>query len=286
MLQRQVTRHVPPDLVPALTSFLNEVNGSYMHYDKDRKMLAHAMDLSSRELEESNSLLREHNAFLEQLNCSAAHDLKNHALNIHGMVTLLTKYQDADPVKREEVLAYLLRATAQFTRTVRDFLDVAKLESKTMEMSAVNRIDGLPDVVELECDHLIKRKGAIVRWTFNGSEALMSPPCMKLVLVNLLSNAIKYSNPDRKPEIGIRIDRAMGPLRVVVEDNGLGIDVERNGPKLFTMFSRFHADTQEEGSGIGLYTVRKVLEREKGTIALWSELGKGTRFTIEIPIAA
>jgi signal transduction histidine kinase len=98
---------------------------------------------------------------------------------------------------------------------------------------------------------------------------------MRSILYNLLSNAIKYCPAEVHPRIHIRT-YATGPYIVLsVKDNGFGIK-EADIPKVFKMFKRLHTNT--EGTGIGMYIVKRILENSGGKIEVNSEFGKGSEF--------
>ena len=103
------------------------------------------------------------------------------------------------------------------------------------------------------------------------------------IFYNLLSNAVKYRDYHR-PCI-IHISSTARDNRVVfkVSDNGIGIDLQRYGDKVFGLYKRFHGNTVE-GTGLGLNLVKTQVEALGGTILISSEPGVGTTFTIDIPI--
>jgi signal transduction histidine kinase len=92
-----------------------------------------------------------------------------------------------------------------------------------------------------------------------------------------VSNAIKYKAHDRDPIINIRTANSEGYIILTVEDNGLGVE-ESKIPQMFRMFKRLHDHV--EGSGIGLYIVKRMIENNGGRIKVKSEVGKGTTFDV------
>ena len=101
---------------------------------------------------------------------------------------------------------------------------------------------------------------------------------LKSILYNLLTNAVKYSSPKRQPLIEIHTKKSGLQTALIVKDNGLGIDMEKNKEKIFTIFKRFHDHV--EGSGIGLYTIKNIVESKGGTILVESSLDVGSQFTV------
>jgi signal transduction histidine kinase len=102
------------------------------------------------------------------------------------------------------------------------------------------------------------------------------------VVYNLLSNALKYRHPDRAPDVQLTYLRHDQHPLLRVQDNGLGLDLTQGTDKLFGMFQRLH--THVEGSGIGLYMVKKVVDNSGGRIEVASQLGEGTTFTVFFPV--
>ena len=100
---------------------------------------------------------------------------------------------------------------------------------------------------------------------------------MRAVLENLLANAIKFSRKATPPRIDVGCFQTQGRTLYFVADNGVGFDPQR-AAKLFQPFHRFHSEAEFEGSGIGLATVRKIIERHGGTIRAESSPGQGARF--------
>ena len=98
-------------------------------------------------------------------------------------------------------------------------------------------------------------------------------------LSNLLGNAVKFVKPGERPQVRIRAEQRDAWVRLWVEDNGIGIPPEAVS-RVFDMFSRAHKGYQ--GTGIGLALVRKVAQRMGGRVGVDSEVGKGSRFWIEL----
>lgn len=103
---------------------------------------------------------------------------------------------------------------------------------------------------------------------------------LRSVIYNLLSNAIKYRSPERLPRVRVTCKSTSEYDLLIVKDNGMGIK-RRNLDQLFTMFKRFN--THVEGTGVGLYMVRKMVENTGGHIEVESLEGEGTIFRVYFP---
>jgi light-regulated signal transduction histidine kinase (bacteriophytochrome) len=102
------------------------------------------------------------------------------------------------------------------------------------------------------------------------------------ILYNLISNAIKYRSPRRNPAIEISTFRTRTTCGIRVRDNGMGIDLDRFGDKIFMLYQRFHLEV--EGKGMGLHMVKTQVNSLNGSIDIKSTPGIGTTFTIHFPL--
>jgi len=108
-----------------------------------------------------------------------------------------------------------------------------------------------------------------------------NPLALEQVLVNLLSNALKFVQPGVPPKVTIRAQEHDSRVRVVVEDNGIGIPLEQQ-KRIFDIFERLHSTDAYPGTGIGLAIVEKSMERMGGRVWVESTPGQGSRFWIEL----
>ena len=118
-----------------------------------------------------------------------------------------------------------------------------------------------------------------LRWKIGALPAVSGDPeLLRLVWINLLSNALKYSSRQPEPEVQIGTQTAEGgTLAFFVRDNGVGFDARYAG-KLFNVFQRLHRQSEFEGIGIGLATVRRVVERHGGRVWAESRINEGATF--------
>jgi signal transduction histidine kinase len=108
---------------------------------------------------------------------------------------------------------------------------------------------------------------------------------LRMAIENLLSNAIKYTQPGGRLVVGVR--KYHGQAYITVQDNGVGID-GNDTVKIFNQFSRLPNEMSQrvEGTGIGLYLAKHLVELHKGQIQVVSQPGKGSTFTIVLPLRA
>ncbi|RZK16843.1 MAG: ATP-binding protein, partial [Hymenobacter sp.] len=111
----------------------------------------------------------------------------------------------------------------------------------------------------------------------NCQPRLFSEKNLRSIIYNLLSNALKYRHPDRPPHIRVAGTAEGNELVISVQDNGLGLSEWQQ----MRLFQRLH--THVEGSGLGLYMVKKIVENAGGIIGVVSELNVGSTFTVRFP---
>jgi len=102
------------------------------------------------------------------------------------------------------------------------------------------------------------------------------------VLENLMSNAVKYTGIEKYAIINLSAEAKKDEIVIEFKDNGVGFN-RGSAYKLFEPFQRYHSGEQFEGTGLGLATVKGIIDKHNGTISCKSEIGMGTSFTIHLP---
>ena len=250
----------------------------------EQLVYAVAHDMTDRKVLEAQTLetLKMRNDFVSFV----THQLRTPLSGIKWMLELATETDD-----REEKASYLVDARESADRLiglVNDLLDVSRLESGklqvTLEPVALREMtDGvLVDVATLVRD---KRHTLDVQSEPDLPAAMLDSQLMRQVILNLCSNAIKYTPAEGRIEI--KIGRSGPSVRWSIKDSGIGISPESQ-KRLFEKFYRAdNAHTVDtEGTGLGLYLVRLIVERLGGAITCESEEGRGTLFQFTLPIVA
>jgi PAS domain S-box-containing protein len=239
------------------------------------------LQATNEELGETNQQLTRTNVDLDNFIYTASHDLKQPIANIEGLLLALQhELPRASQVGQVPTMLHLMQhAIERFSRTIGHLTDVSRLQKAYAQPAAHINLERVIQEVQLDLAPLIAQTAAEVVITVPKETTLLfSEKNLRSVVYNLLSNALKYNHPDRPPIVHITY-RPEAQFQVLeVQDNGLGIDLTRNQQKLFAMFQRLH--THVEGSGIGLYMVKKMIENAGGDIEVASTLGKGTTFTV------
>ncbi|GAA4504636.1 hypothetical protein GCM10023172_31160 [Hymenobacter ginsengisoli] len=240
---------------------------------------------ANQELQATNSQLLRTNADLDNFIYTASHDLKAPITNIEGLLTALQE-QLPDQLREHEQVHPLLDmmhgAIERFQKTIAHLTDISKLQQAHEQAEELVDLAGLLRDVQLDLAPELAVAHAQLLVDVSAHPTLsFSPKNLRSIFYNLLSNAIKYRAPGRAPRIELRCMPGPGQVVLEVQDNGLGLDAAQQS-QLFGMFQRLHSHV--EGSGIGLYMVKKIVENAGGTITVRSEPNVGSTFRIVLPV--
>ncbi|MBF9254052.1 PAS domain S-box protein [Pontibacter sp. 172403-2] len=254
-------------------------------YNADNVLLGFAKitrDLTERrrneELMQKNKELVRINNDLDSFVYTASHDLKSPITNLEGLLIALKEDLGPDEEKHKEIMSRMGDSITNLKKVVADLAEVIKLQQQE-EMPEIVNIPELLVEIRENLHGMIQASKADIEADFSGFESLKyARKNLRSIVYNLVSNAIKYADPSRTPKISIKTSlSAAGEHVLSVADNGLGVESNQIS-KMYTMFKRFHDHV--EGSGIGLYLVRKILDNSGDRIAVESQVGKGSVFTI------
>jgi signal transduction histidine kinase len=192
---------------------------------------------------------------------------------------------ELDERQRQDLLEIISSEAARLSRLLDDILWVSRLDSGRAR-PFITRVEPLPvtaDVVDATRTHLPRGLSLELQHDDTPPEIAADPDKLRQVLVNLIENAVKYSGEGR---IEVRFRRDDGNMRFSVRDDGLGIPPEQHD-RVFEKFYRLDPAMTRGvgGTGLGLYICRQLVEGMDGRIWLESELGKGSTFSFELPLA-
>ncbi|MEO9892923.1 ATP-binding protein [Aurantibacter sp.] len=231
-------------------------------------------------LEKTQKTLEEKNQELERFAFLAAHDLKSPLTHINGFSQLLIKqYGDKLDDDGKEMLNLMAKSSEKLRTLITGLLDYSRSESVLSE-----------NKMQINLEELIKDINGLFSFENNMvlnlstllNEVSTNRAALEQVLINLVTNAIKY-NDKEKVEIEIGLSDTDTHYKFYVEDNGPGIAIE-NQKKIFEIFNVFAKEDKfgVSGNGIGLATVKKIVEKSGGQINVKSEIGKGAKFIFTI----
>lgn len=236
----------------------------------------------NEELNKKNEELQKINIDLDNFIYTASHDLKAPVNNIEGLINVLSdtlKNGNSTQENINSIFQMMNQSIHQFSKTINDLTTITKIQKDIDEdiPEKINLHELIEDIKLLNGDLIANTGARIIYDPENLSDISFSRKNLKSILYNLITNAIKYRSPDRVPEIYIFTETTDNYIILCVQDNGLGLE-EKKLQKLFSMFKRFHDHV--DGTGIGLYLVKRIITNAGGKVEVESQVNKGSTFKV------
>jgi signal transduction histidine kinase len=238
-------------------------------------------DLEQRVMERTAEL-QVANRELEAFSYSVAHDLRAPLRLIDAHVQMLREDHGAGMAKElADHIEHIKRGAGRMSSLIDGLLALSRVSHVEMKRERVP----LHDLVDRAIEQLQPEVsgGRSLEWRIGDlPTATCDPELMQQALVNLLSNSVKYTRTREHSVVEVGMEGEASESCVYVRDNGVGFDM-RYAAKLFGVFQRLHRQDEFEGTGIGLATVSRIIERHGGRIWADSVLGQGAvfRFTLQ-----
>ena len=240
-------------------------------------LLGDSLNIMSHRLEEIFNKNEDKIKELQEFAYIATHDLKVPVDNIKGLHIALMKGLDIEDERTKQIKEYLEISTDQASRIIADLVKVTQegdLEDDEEELRLENVFKDVHNNLRMK----IKAVDGEVSTAFEYPTVKFSRRVLISIFQNLISNAVKYHSPKRKLKIDITAKIEGDYLCLAFTDNGLGINLKTQREKLFGLFKRIY--TQNEGSGIGLYMIKRSIEKYGGKIDVKSEVDVGSTFYV------
>lgn len=206
-----------------------------------------------------------------------SHNLRSHAANFSMLLEFLL--DEKTETEKKNIVDMLVKASDGLLETLDNLNEVVAIRTKTrlnkksvFLKKAVHKIGN--DLSNL----LRKNRAVVINEIPDEIKVKVVPEYLDSILMNFITNAVKYKDPSRSPIIKLKATIENELLVLSIEDNGLGIDLEKHSDKLFGMYKTFHQN--EDARGIGLYISKNQIEAMNGRVVAESEVGIGTTFKI------
>src|SRR5689334_18384029 len=254
---------------------------------------------------------------VRQFVADASHELRTPLTSIRGYIDVLLRGAKDDPETAREVLVATRREAERMSRLVNDLLTLARLDAgRPLELRQIDLIALVGEAVDQA--RILAGDREVALGTDGGGRLPVYADAdrLKQVLLALLDNALKYGRTDAGGWVRVRVGRSERGAFVSVSDNGEGIAAE-DVPHIFERFYRVQRAAQRritsahaaarlggpgtmpdvtphdsaratgrrEGSGLGLAIARAIVSAHGGALSVQSQLGAGTTFTVELPVA-
>jgi CheY-like chemotaxis protein len=262
---------------------INETPCTIRSFEERTAQLAAAnreLGLRNREVERATQLKSK---FL----ASMSHELRTPLNAIVGFSDLLSE-QIAGPLndKQKRFVHHIKQGSSHLLQSINDILDLSKIEAGQLELhcESFEIDDALPEVLSTIRPLAMTKSITVEHQLEPDLHVYADRVRFKQILYNLLSNAVKFT--PKAGRIDIDCHREGNSIAPSVTDTGIGIRAEDQAV-VFEEFRQIEGSNEatREGTGLGLAITRRLVEQQAGKISLQSEVGKGSRFTITLPLA-
>ncbi|MFK7786466.1 MAG: ATP-binding protein [Crocinitomicaceae bacterium] len=227
-----------------------------------------------------------YNNELEQFTYVATHDLKTPLANISGYLDLLEMDLEDPSEEVQDSIKWLKYSVREAMNVIKELTSALKARNDKDDLLVTINMDNLVESILSGMRSTIKQKSVLFICDFTEFDNfLYFKTALRSILQNLISNAILYLDPEKdRGVIKIHTEKLdEQTICISVEDNGVGIDLEKNRDKLLGLFKRVTNDGS--GSGIGMYIINKLLENYGGKLEIESAVGVGSTFKIILPLS-
>lgn len=240
----------------------------------ERKLIEEQLVLNNKELIKSNHEL-------DRFVYNTSHDLRSPLKSILGLTELIKEEMAEDDVEQRERMDMIKNSVLKLD----DFIEDVLLYSKNARLEVTYEEIFFDELIqEIRSSHKFMDGADSIELILEINEAkklISDKNRLTVILNNMISNAVKYQRKDINDSfVKVTIKTTEKETTISVEDNGIGILKEKQH-QIFNMFYR--ATHLSTGSGLGLYIIKEMIDKLKGTITVESVLSKGSKFTVTIP---
>lgn len=206
-----------------------------------------------------------------------SHNLRSHTANFSMLLDFLQHEKDED--EKSKILGMLNCASGNLLETIENLNEVLAINTNiNVQKKTVNLYDRIKNVERNLEKFISDNEVQITNHICENQTLNVIPQYLDSILINFITNGIKYKHPEREAKISLTLSKDDTYTILKIQDNGLGIDLENYGSKLFGMYKTFHS--HENARGIGLYITKNQIEAMGGKVEVESKVGVGSTFKI------
>jgi len=260
--------------------------GYYFFNPESSDIVLFAIDITeSKKAEEAlirtsieNRKLNKINELLDSIIYMTAHDLRSPISNLKLIAHLI---EDTDDINEKlELIGKVSESTNRMENVINGLVEIIEVQKVDVEKPKRARFDEAFQHVFEEYRLRLTQLGAEVYADFSEAPEIVYQEAFLIsIFNNLIGNAVKYHS-ERPLVIRVSTKKSQGFISLIVEDNGVGIDLKRYHKTIFRPFTRINDN--RDGKGIGLHIVKTIVEKNGGSIDVESEPGRGARFIVKL----
>lgn len=235
------------------------------------------MKESEKALHSSLQLVTEQNKRLLNFSYIVSHNLRSHTSNIESIISLIDMAESEE--ERKEMMQLLKTVSISLDETMKHLNEVVNINTNmSLIIKPLNLNLFIDKTKEVLKEQIIQSETTFITNVPNDAIINYNSAYLESILYNLISNAIRYKHTDRKPIITIKLYKEKHKDVIEISDNGIGIDLVKNGDKVFGMYKTFSNNT--DARGIGLFITKNQIDAMGGTLTLDSIPNVGSTFKI------
>lgn len=234
---------------------------------------------TEKDLNNSFNLVSEQNKRLLNFSYIVSHNLRSHTSNISSIVDLIETSESEE--EKEELIQLLKSVSDSLNETMLNLNEIVNIQTNVgLVTEKLNLKQYLDNTLNILSDQIELKGINVISSIKKDVEVIYNPAYLESVLYNLISNAVRYSHQEKHPTIHIDCYTENKKTVLQISDNGIGIDLAKNGHKIFGMYKKF--STHKDSKGIGLFITKNQIDAMGGSITVESEPNLGTTFKVYI----
>jgi len=233
--------------------------------------------LRIKDLKDLEKLIAEHETLLDAI----SHDIKGPLTSLLLTINQIKKVAHEDKKASSTLFKILESSISKMQMIINELVDIRQQQHKYQSEEELLNFEHILEDVRLILAGDLISSGVAIKSEIKVSEILFSRRKLRSIIYNLVSNAIKFKSPEGKPEVLIKTDRVKDFILISVKDNGIGIEAIKQ-EAIFSKY--FRVENAIEGSGIGLYLVKEIVNKVGGKVTVKSNPGKGSEFTVKLKL--
>ena len=229
-------------------------------------------------LQKTSDIIASQNSRLFNFAHIVSHNLRSHTSNLYLITQLIDDVNSVE--EKMELIGSIKDISESLNSTIDHLNEVVTIQTQTDENRVEVCFETTMGIIKKSIGRIIRESNCKINTDFSKVTCIpYIPAYLESILLNLITNSIKYKHPDRDPEITLKTYVENEKTYLEISDNGIGIDLEKFGKKLFGMYKTFHYN--KDAVGIGLFITKNQIESLNGQIFVESEVEKGTTFKIQ-----